>query len=155
MLSYDIFCHLCHMSLMTYDIWHLYHMLIWVSREPSGPQQCSPWLWSHSKVIFMQKKWKNLGIPFPPLKFLKSFVKVIWLVADHFSSYIKNKSSSLIYTYSSMRKLKITIEKSYFCIFDSPYPSALEFRTDTNTSWNASFRTDTDTEIADISRYIG
>ena len=59
------------------------------------------------KTFSCNKKWKNLGIPFPPLTFLKSFVKVICLVADHFSSYIKNKSSSLIYTYSSMRKLKI------------------------------------------------
>ena len=75
----------------------------------------------------MQKNRKNLGIPFSLLKFLKSFVKVICLVADQFSSYIKNKSSSLIYTYTSMRKSKITIEKSYFCIFDSPYPQILNF----------------------------
>ena len=68
----------------------------------------------------MQKKMKNLGITFPPIKFFKSFVKVICLVADHLSSYIKNKSSSLIYTYSSMRKFKITIEKSYFCILTHP-----------------------------------
>ena len=75
MLSYDIFCHLCHMSAMTYDIWQLYHMTIWVSREPSGPQQCSPWLYSHSKGHFHAQKLKKPRHPISPLKFSISFVK--------------------------------------------------------------------------------
>ena len=73
-VSYDINDRLCHMTRMTDDIWHKWHMSIWVSKEPPGPQQLSLWLQIWPNYYF----WSyNLKIPpsdFSLYKFWKSFV---------------------------------------------------------------------------------
>ena len=123
------------MSYVSIDIWHISVKTYGDIENRQDISNAAIGFKVIQKTFSCKKNWKNLGIPFPPLRFLKSFVKVIRLVADHFSSYIKNTSSSLIYTYSSMRKLKITIEKSYFCIFDLPYSQVYAHTSSELGSW--------------------
>ena len=79
-LTYDIFCHLCHMSAMTYENYIIWQYGCLENRQDLS--NAAPGFTVIQKVIFMHKNWKNLGIPFPPLKFSISFVKCMGFVGD-------------------------------------------------------------------------
>ena len=73
-VSFDIICHLCHMTVMTSTIWHESIKSILVSKWASEPQESS------QGIRFCLKnyiKWKKMNNPLKIVflyRFLKSFV---------------------------------------------------------------------------------
>ena len=63
MPKYDVFCHLCHMSAMTYDIFFIYLYGCLENRQDLS--NTAPGFKVTKKAIFMQKKVNQKNSKFP------------------------------------------------------------------------------------------